>query len=140
MVTDSKSQRARKRRRGAAVVEFALVVPIFLVLLFGIIEFGRLMMVQQVLVNASREGARRAVLEGASTEVVVDEVGSYLDSSSINVPREAITVTPDPTTITDNENVSVSVSIPFSSVSLMTPMFYDGELSATTTMRSEKLN
>jgi Flp pilus assembly protein TadG len=60
-----------KTRSGVAAVEFALVVPIFLLLVFGIIEFGRALMVQQVLVNASREGARQAVLDGATSAEVV---------------------------------------------------------------------
>ncbi len=140
-ITGNKNRkRAKKKRLGAAVVEFALIVPIFLTLVFGIIEFGRLMMVQQVLVNASREGARRAVLEGATVADVTQEVSNYLSSSSINVPSESIVVSPDPTSIFNNENISVSISIPFSSVSWMPPLFYSGDLQANTTMRSEKLN
>ena len=52
----------RRKKRGAAVVEFAIVAPLFILLVFGMIEFGRMVMVQQVLTNASREGARLAVL------------------------------------------------------------------------------
>ena len=47
----------RTKSRGVAAVEFALVAPLFLLFLFGMIEFGRMVMVQQVLTNASREGA-----------------------------------------------------------------------------------
>jgi hypothetical protein len=54
------------RRRGAAVVEFAVIAPLFFMMVFGIIEFGRALMVQQILTNASREGARRAIVEGAT--------------------------------------------------------------------------
>ncbi len=53
----------RRNRRGAAVVEFAVVAPVFFLLVFGMIEFGRAIMVQQILTNASREGARVAVLD-----------------------------------------------------------------------------
>ena len=55
------------RRRGVAAVEFAIVAPIFFMLVIGIIEVGRAMMVQQVLINASRVGARRAVMLSSST-------------------------------------------------------------------------
>src|SRR5690606_32800631 len=51
----------RRNRRGASAVEFALVAPIFVLFVFGMVEYGRMVMVQQVLTNASREGARRAV-------------------------------------------------------------------------------
>ncbi len=44
------------------MVEFAIVAPIFFLLIFGMIEFGRVVMVQQLLTNASREGARLGVL------------------------------------------------------------------------------
>ncbi|MGB6041722.1 MAG: TadE family protein, partial [Pirellulales bacterium] len=53
----------RKKRRGVAAVEFALVAPLFVLMVMGMIEVGRAIMVQQVLTNASREGARRAVLD-----------------------------------------------------------------------------
>jgi Flp pilus assembly protein TadG len=48
--------------RGAAAVEFALVLPLLLLILFGIIEFGRAWSVKQTLTDAAREGARIAVV------------------------------------------------------------------------------
>jgi Flp pilus assembly protein TadG len=48
--------------RGAAAVEFALVMPILVLLLFGIVEFARVWNVKQVLTDAAREGARIAVV------------------------------------------------------------------------------
>ena len=122
-----------------AAVEFALVVPIFLLLVFGIIEFGRVMMVQQVLVNASREGARRAVLESATPSAVVNTVSDYLKAASVDVSESGISVTPDPSSVTNNESITVSVTVPFSRVSWMPPFIYNGNLEASTTMRSEKL-
>ena len=51
------SRRCRSNRQGAAAVEFALVVPVFFLMVFGMIEFGARIMVQQLLTNAAREGA-----------------------------------------------------------------------------------
>jgi Flp pilus assembly protein TadG len=51
-----------KGRAGQALVEFALVVPIFLLLVIGVIEFGRAWNLQQTITDAAREGARRAVV------------------------------------------------------------------------------
>lgn len=48
--------------RGASAVEFALVLPLLIVFVFGIIEFGLLMYNQQVITNASREGARAGIV------------------------------------------------------------------------------
>jgi Flp pilus assembly protein TadG len=52
--------RSVRRRRGAVAVEAALVLPMVLVLLFGIWEVGRFVLVGQVLNTAAREGARLA--------------------------------------------------------------------------------
>jgi len=50
-----------ENQRGVAAVEFAIILPILALLLFGIIEFSLLLYNQQVITNASREGARFAV-------------------------------------------------------------------------------
>lgn len=56
------SQQRACRRRGAAMVETALVVmPLFL-LLFAVLEFGRFTMIRHLMANAAREGARMAVV------------------------------------------------------------------------------
>jgi Flp pilus assembly protein TadG len=136
---DHKPHRRSKTRIGAAAVEFAIVVPIFLLLVFGIIEFGRAIMVQQILVNATREGARQAVLDGATSAGVVDTVSDYLQGASIDIAQNNISVSPDPTGVGSREQITVSVSVPFSEVSWMPPFIYDGNLQASATMRSAKL-
>lgn len=64
--------RHRRRRSGAAAVEFALTAVILLLLLFGAFEFCRYLMVRQVLTAAAREGARYALVH--STDSNVDTV------------------------------------------------------------------
>lgn len=58
---------ARRRARGQALVEFALVAPIFLLMLFSVIEFGRAVYTVHALNNAAREGARYAIVHGAES-------------------------------------------------------------------------
>lgn len=61
-------RRSRERGRGQALLEFALVAPIFFFILFAILEFGRAVYVTQVLNNAAREGARYAIVHGAASQ------------------------------------------------------------------------
>jgi Flp pilus assembly protein TadG len=128
----------RRNRRAAAAVEFALVAPVFFLLVFGMIEYGRMVMVQQVITNASREGARIAVLDGSTTTEVTTRVNEYLTSGSIS--GATVTVSPNPPSNAEfGDPVTVSVSIPFSQVSwLPSPMYLGATtLTATTIMRRE---
>lgn len=146
----------RHYRRGAAAIEFALVAPLFVLMIFGMIEFGRMAMVQQVLTNASREGARTAVIEGATVAKVTEVVQVYLQSAGLPLLSPGIyrtdgtTDTPiaDLSTIGYGDRVKVKVSVPFSQVSwLGSPIpFYTGAtrpesttLSASTVMRAERV-
>jgi len=54
-----------RRSRGQALVEFAFVAPMFFLLLFAIIDFGRYVYYVQILNNAAREGARYAIVHGS---------------------------------------------------------------------------
>ena len=129
-----------RQHRGVAAVEFAIVLPIFLLVIFGMIEFGRAIMVQQVLTNASREGARRATIEGATQTEVVSVVKTYLTNSSIT--GATTTVSPSNlTTLGFGDSVAVTVNVPFAAISwTKSPWFLGGRvLEARTSMRVERL-
>jgi len=58
---------SRERRQGGqALMEFALVIPIFLVMLIGMVDVGRAVWANNALANAAREGARHAIVHGGS--------------------------------------------------------------------------
>lgn len=121
------------------MVEFAIVAPIFVLFVFGMIEYGRMVMVQQVLTNATREGARIAVLEGATEDEVVDAVVDYCTSSRVPVTPSDVSVNPDPAGASLGQPITVSIGIPFTSVSwLPSPMYLGAtQLNATSVMRKE---
>jgi Flp pilus assembly protein TadG len=131
--------RRRAPRRGAAVAEFAVVAPLLFLLIFGMFEFGRLVMVQQVLTNASREGARRGILERATAAEVETVVQDYLAGSSVS----GATVTVSPGSLAGvgfGDPVTVTVSVPFDEVSWVpAPWFLGGKtMSAQSVMRAER--
>ncbi|MBI2823560.1 MAG: pilus assembly protein [Planctomycetia bacterium] len=130
----------RKHRRGAAVVEFAIVAPIFFGFTLGMIEVGRGVMVQQILTNASREGARRAVLDGATTSDVTSFVSTYMSNASVSAAGLQTAISPSlPTASGYNGPVTVTVTVPFNQVTWgPSPIFLNGStLTASTTMRRE---
>jgi hypothetical protein len=71
----------RRRDGGAAAVETALVLPILLLIVFGIIDFGRMLNAQISLTEAAREGARAESL-GASVETRVDTATTGLGGTA----------------------------------------------------------
>lgn len=62
-----------KKEDGAALIEFAIVLPLLLTLIFGTIEFGLFFFNKQVLTNAVREGARRGVVMRSQPRSVSEE-------------------------------------------------------------------
>lgn len=64
---------------GGSLVEFAIIMPLLLVILFGIIEFGILLYNQAAITNASREGARYGIVSRAPRHTD-EEIRSYVRS------------------------------------------------------------
>lgn len=124
--------------RGIAAVEFAIVAPLFLILMLGVIEYGRMLVVQQVVTEAAREGVRAAVCSGARTSDATTAAFDRLAASSIT--GATVTVNPSPPGGAANgQPVSVTVEVPFAAVSwLHSSAALDATtLTATCTMRSE---
>jgi len=71
--------RRRDRSRGQGLVEFALVLPIFMVMLIGMVDLGRAIWANNSVANAAREAARFAAVHGGSCE---DLAGSVCSSSN----------------------------------------------------------
>jgi Flp pilus assembly protein TadG len=122
------NRKIRTTRSGVAAVEFALVAPIFFLLVFGLIEFGRMMMVQQSLTNAAREGSRVAILPTTKDGAAVEErMRDYLQSVLANAASgEVRVIVPgNLNTVTSGATLTVSVEVDYLDVSWV-PLGYLG--------------
>lgn len=75
--------RRRRSERGAELVEFAIVMPVLVVMLTGIVDFALLLHSYEVTTNAAREGARLAVLPGYDVnnyQAALNRVDDYVDA------------------------------------------------------------
>ncbi len=81
--------------------------------------------VQQMMTNATREGARRAMIAGATSDDVKTAVVASLASSGISITSDKVTLNPaDPNLSPNGSAITVAVEIPFSEVTwLPSPMF-----------------
>jgi|SRR5919106_696217 Flp pilus assembly protein TadG len=87
---------------GAAMVEFAIVLPLILLLILGMVEFSRAYNAQITLTQASREGARVLAITKDSTQAITATetvAGTTLDTTQLNVTTTACN-SGDPTSVT----------------------------------------
>jgi Flp pilus assembly protein TadG len=110
-----------KNQKGAAVVEFAVIAPLLLVILFGIIEFSVLLFDKAMLTNASREGARagivfssptrisNAIIEAAVRDYCEDHLISFGAGSALNIIIDPV----DVASRDSGDSLSVTVRYPF---------------------------
>ena len=78
-----KTKRIIKDQKGGALIEFAIILPLLVILVIGIIEFGLLCYNKQVIANASREGARAGIVQrtddDGNTLLSNAEVGTLIE-------------------------------------------------------------
>lgn len=95
--------------RGAASVEFAVLLPLLLLLVFGIIDLGRALNVQISLTHATREGVRASALGGEDVAAVVrDAVGPL-----VNVTAVTVTACSNPPTAGQRTTVTATARVDF---------------------------
>jgi Flp pilus assembly protein TadG len=113
---DRKRERGpeRGRDRGAGVVEFALIMPLLLMLIFGVIQFGTLFNRQQGVHAAAREAARVAALPSSTLTDIQTRANDALKGLTFSTPP-LISVTPvtaKPCESRQGETVVVTVQAP----------------------------
>lgn len=133
-------------RHGAAAVEFAIIAPLFFLLLAGIMEFGQAFRIEHALANASRRGARMAAMEAATNAQIEQMVKAHC-SRALGVDEASVIINisvngkagTDLTTAQAGDEISVTASTPYSKagVGFFANIFSNSILSSTCTMEHE---
>ncbi len=121
---------------GVAAVEFAVLMPVLVLVLGGIIQFGIVMFVQNQMTNVARETSRRIAVGELNTAAAQQYARDSLVFPSANF---AVAITgPDPASPNPTD-ITVDITVPFSEVSLVDilGLFGSGTLRASVTMRQE---
>lgn len=133
---------AGKREKGQNLVEFALILPVFLLLLVGMAEFGRGWMTRNILTGAAREGARvAAVAPDSPTSIAQGTLAANDVLNSANLPAPPPVVSVDTSPGLSFPAVKVDVTYTYSVLltgfipGLPGPTF---NLTGTATMRRER--
>ena len=103
-----------KNQKGQALVEFALILPILLLLVMGILQFGMMLNSYLTIENASREGARVGIIGSTNAEIINAIIAT---SPSLDPNKLTVTITPtnrvagDTLTVAINYNYELIVPI-----------------------------
>lgn len=124
--TKTKS-RSKTNRRGATTVELAAVLPVFLLLVFGCMEFSRISLMRSLGSNACYEAARASMVTGGTEEAAEEIVDDILARLAIAGAITEVTFVDRNGAETDfdgSQRVTVSVSIPYAENNPILPNYF----------------
>jgi Flp pilus assembly protein TadG len=125
-------------RQGAVVVEFALTAGLLFMILFAAIEFMRVNTIVNSTENAAYEGARAAIVPGATAQDAQDAAAGML--AAVGVRGASIDVQP-PAILPETPEITVTINVPLDSNSFITPRYFLGKtLTKTCTLSREVPN
>jgi Flp pilus assembly protein TadG len=120
-----------KCENAQSLVEFALVIPIFLFLLFGIVEFGRGWETVNIVTSAAREGARVAAVTAPNISSATNAAQRILSAGHVDNATVSVTG-PDA-----NREVSVTVTVNYTPMTNLIPGLGPFTITRSTSMRWE---
>jgi Flp pilus assembly protein TadG len=100
-----------KNKKGQALVELALILPVLLLLIFGIIEFGRVFGTYLLITHGAREGARAAAV-GATDAEIFSIVQNRTAPLTLDIAKLDIDITPSESSRYRGDGVEIVVSYP----------------------------
>jgi len=106
----SRTSARRRGQRGSTILESALCFTVFLMIVFGVIDFGRVLFAYNFTAFAAREGSRYAMTHGSTSKspATSDTVKTTVTNQAVGLTTSAITVT---TTWTPDKNPGSSVKV-----------------------------
>ena len=137
--------RSPRCERGQALVEFALILPIFLLLLLGIVQFGTVFRDYIALTDATRVGARQAAVARSiqPESARVPNVVSKVEKAAVNLDKTKMTITVEPIKVDgltpgweQSGEVTVRATYPFK-IDIIGLVVFNGTLKSRTTERVE---
>jgi Flp pilus assembly protein TadG len=133
------NQRRRgKQRRAAAAVEFAVIAPLMMLLTFGLVEIGRIMLVKQTAIHATREGARLAIHPNAKDAEIFARVNQEL--ALLGISDATVEMEPSSLELAEpGSAVTVRVRMDLQAISVVPGLFNfaAGDIVAESSMRRE---
>jgi hypothetical protein len=132
------NKKRQNRRRGVAAVEFAMIAPAFLIVVFCSIEFARMSMMRNLAQNAAYESARFTMVEGATASDAKNKAEEIL--ARLGTKGATITINGGQPLAFDTEAITTEIEIPLDENSLVFPksLFKGNTIYATTTLRTER--
>ncbi len=136
VTNNSRKRPARYRRKGAAVVEMAVCLPVLLAIGVATIDACSMFHVQQALKITAYEGARVGIVPQAKAENVLYQCETLLDDHGVK--GYSISMEPaDPTVLVNGDYFTVTVSADFNQNALVGGVFTDKTLIRSVTLRAE---
>jgi len=130
------AERRNRRSRGQAMVEFTLILPLLLLLILGIYQFGQTYADYIQVTNAARDGGRKALVSRSDASGVADVVTAAKNATWwLDKNQTTVTVSPGQPWTT-GQTVTVTVTYPYS-INLLGFVVASGNLKSTTTVRME---
>ena len=130
----------KRTHRGTAAVEMAIVLPLLLLLILGVIEYGWMFLKNQGVTNTARQTARVAARYNVTDAEIQDAFTSAIGAADLDGAGHSMTMNPaDLTTLEPGDLVSVTVTVPYANVQLLGVPFLPvpTNLTATVTMAKE---
>lgn len=111
---------SRLKRRGLAAVEMAIVLPLLLLLTFGILEYGWMFYKVGQVNDAARRGARVAVRSDAKSADVTNAVTTDLSNCGLAGSGYTLAINPgDVSAVPTGQLISVTITVPYSHIALL---------------------